>query len=761
MSQRSFARLPLTGLACIGLTLVNTSAGADESSALQEVIVTAQKHEENIQTVPLAISALTSADLAQKGITSFDGVAQATPSISFSPFPTSAGTLILYMRGQGQADPGQLVGDGAVGLYEDGFYIGRPQASIFDLADVERVEVLRGPQGTLYGRNTTGGAVNIISKQPTGEFDLRQEFSFGTRNLFRSLTAVNLPAAGRVAAKMTVLRSAIDGYVRNAGSGHDFGEQAQFAGRLQLHADVTDTVAADYFMDKGTLDSTPGYAQDTSLNGATLYNGYVYHAKSGPMSRSYRPIELQPSTARIENHGLTLTWDASDALTLKSLTGYRKLDDSEYQDFADVFQTPLALHYLYHQHQFSQELQFIGDVLDSRLNYVAGLYYFKESGSHLLTQNLYGYGITTTSYTTAESDTKAVYGQLTWTPPLLDDNLELTLGGRFTRDHKQGERYQTFNGAPVPGENGGADGAYNNLDFSRFNPSATINYRWSPDVSTYLKFSTGYRAGGFITSSGPGKFRHTYSPEDLRNIEAGLKSYWLEHRLRANLTAFDSKITDMQMVFNGDPSDPTVSQAYNAGEATIRGVEAELQLLPIDDLMLGINYTYLDAVFDKVDVIAGTNFDGATNPASPYHVGDNISELFAVPHAPRHSLDLSADYTFYHFDTGALSLHAGYRWQDRYHFQATSGAAVPNHELDMTHPYGLLDARLTLAVDLPRGDSAKISLWGKNITHQRYVEENMVQGSPVAVGATPAGFTNAPEFWAPPPSLGIDLVYTY
>ncbi len=164
---------------------------------LEEVVVTAQRREESLQDAPIAITALSDEQLELRGITDFGAVAAATPSMSLTPYPSSTNTLILYMRGQGVADSMQITSDGSVALYQDGFYISRPQLSTFDLADIDRVEVLRGPQGTLYGRNTTGGAVNLISKRPSGELDFKQELSMGDREYFRTLSALDLPTVAR------------------------------------------------------------------------------------------------------------------------------------------------------------------------------------------------------------------------------------------------------------------------------------------------------------------------------------------------------------------------------------------------------------------------------------------------------------------------------------------------------------------------------------------------------------------------------------
>jgi iron complex outermembrane receptor protein len=290
-------------IACGSLLLAAQAGLAAPFSGVEEVIVTAQKQEENIQTIPLAVTAFTAEALESRGITDFSGIVNATPSLSTSNYPSST-MLILYMRGQGVSDPGQITFDGSVGLYVDGFYIARPQGAGFELSDIERVEVLRGPQGTLYGRNTTGGAVNIISKAPSGEFDFKQSLSFGSRNLFRSKTSIDLPAWNGISTKFTILKSSQDGYVKNSGSSHDFGEQAQTAGRFALNWLASSDFTVDYFMEYGETESTSFYYQNETLEGLTIL-GYPYTKAGKPRSRSYRPIDMQPSDSRIEAHGLT------------------------------------------------------------------------------------------------------------------------------------------------------------------------------------------------------------------------------------------------------------------------------------------------------------------------------------------------------------------------------------------------------------------------------------------------------------------------
>ena len=737
---------PLNRLRCV-VVLAGAMAfqySGTVKAALEEVVVTAQKKEENIQQTPLAISALTSEDMQKKGITSIEGLAQATPSIAFAPYPGQSGTLILYMRGQGIADPGQIAADGAVGLYADGFYIARPQSAIFDLADIERVEVLRGPQGTLYGKNTTGGAVNLISKLPTGEFGFKQNLTFGSRNRFRSLTTINLPEVGGVATKFTLLKSAIDGFVKNPGNSPDFGEQSQQAGRFMLHWTPLSPLAIDYFVEKADVDSTPGYFQNPALNGTVFVSGIPYYGKSGALQGSaYRPVDMQVSRATSEGHGLTVTWDVNDQLSLKSLTGYRKMNFHSYVDYIESINLPYTSESLYHQHQFSQEIQLLGDALDSRLNYVAGLYFFEESGSRFITMRYPSYGLKTVRLVNADSNSKALYGQLAWTPDVLGDRLQLTLGGRYTRDKKSAERYQS---GSVP-ENGSATGTDNDQSFGRFNPSFTASYQWTDDINLYGRVATGYKAGGSFESGPVGQFSQTYGPEKIISYEAGLKSDWFEKRLRLNAALFISKLDDMQLTF-AQANTVAVLQAYNAGKSTIKGLEFSALASPMDNLTLNLDYSYIKAEFNRVDVIAGTQFAGI------YPADANIKDLFVLPYSPKHSVALGADYQFFRFERGDLALHLDYRWQSKVYDTTLAGPAVPNRDFVAQKAYGLLNGRVDLAVQLPRGDQVKLGVWGKNLTRRQYLANVIGNGSY-------AGYSSQAAIWGEPASYGLDIAYEY
>jgi iron complex outermembrane receptor protein len=769
MTDTAYQRRSAFALGCITLSCLTHPVFAQ--GMLEQVTITAQKISEDLQRVPISMSALTADAIEKKNITDMIGVAQNSPSISFAPNPGSSNTLILYMRGQGAAVPNAPSSEGGIGLYQDGFYIGRPSGITFDLADLDRVEVLRGPQGTLYGRNTTGGAVNLISRRPSGEFGFRQTLDFGTRDKFRSLTTVDLPRWNSVATKLTVLHSAIDGYVQNAGSGHDFGEQQQQAGRLQLRWDPAQMLGIDYFMDTGNIDDTPTYYQNASLDGLTL-QGYPYTRADRPRDTTYRPVDLDSSYTHNEAHGLTATWDVSDAVTVKSLTGYRSMRATGYTDFVEAITIApgLPLHGTgsarTRSHQFSQELQLLGTAGDS-LRYVGGLYYFDEHVSYDTLNNLPDYFLVSQQVSSTDSRSAAAFGQLTWTPPILDDRMELTLGGRYTRDKRDSDRFIAMNGFVL--ENGDTTGSTASLTFSRFNPMATANYRWTDGISSYVKVATGYRAGGTYEGAPTGQFDlGAFGPEEVTTYEFGLKSDWLDQSLRINAAVFDSRYRDLQIYVPIDPSDATRALFYNIGKASVRGLELDVAWAPVDDVELSLAYAYLDPTFTQVDVVPGSIYDNAANPLSPYTVGDNLKGLFTLPYAPENSLSAGIDYTFLRFSNADLALHLDYRWESETYSSAVGGPDVPGHQFDIRPAYGLFNGNLTLSTDLPRGDHAKISLWGKNIFNHRYRQHVIADGaagvavqSPTTGVVSPAGYHDQAVTWAEPAAFGVQLQYEY
>jgi iron complex outermembrane receptor protein len=785
-ARHPLARM-INALACSALPVALCVPPAS-AQVLEEVFVTAQKRTENIQETPISISAFQGDALDAYRITSFDDIAKASPSITFSPYPTSNNLLIMFIRGQGVGDPAQITIDGSVGIYQDGFYISRPQGSTFDLADLERVEVLRGPQGTLYGRNTTGGAVNLISRRPSGEFGFKQDVTFGSRDEFRSLSIVDLPQWNGLSAKASVLTSTIDGFVENPGAGEDFGLEEQLAGRFDLNWQISRTLTADLLWESGNLDSSPNYYQNPAWNGREITaegSTNTYHEDAGERRRvAYREFDLNKSTTEYDTYGLTLNWDINDSLTLKSLTGYRELEWRAFQNFAealgfisttdpDFFLQPLPITFISDNgvegDQFSQELTLIGNPDDSSISFVAGLYYFEENNDSrgFGEQAALGTSNMISRFVTAESESYAAYGQVTWTPSIVEERLSVTVGARYTADTRKATRdlFTVVDG--VLDESRSQEGASNDDDYDKFNPSLTLAFDWTDEVNAYLRIATGYKAGGSSESAPVDLFDDTVAPENVVSYELGMKSYWFDRRLRANLAVFESQFDDMQFAFAVDPSDASIVQSYNAGEATIRGLEADLVFQALDNLALSVQYAYLDPDLEEVEALAGTIFDPATNPAAEGFsaVGDNIADSFTIPYAPDHSLLLAADTTLYSSGNLTVRAHLDYRYQSATFAGTTAGDTVPGRNNLKIDSYGVYNARIALGYEFERGDMLEIALWGQNIFDEKYPAQVIGLGSIAPtqnqLGEVIYGYVQQATIWTEPARFGVDLSYRF
>ncbi|ARS29500.1 TonB-dependent receptor [Sphingomonas sp. KC8] len=764
MNRLWISALASTCLCSLSPAYANEAAPvAGAAGGIEDIVVTAQKRAENLQVTPIAITAYTADTLTAMGITAVADVAATTPSLYSAPYPNSPTTIQLYMRGQGTNNPFQITKDGAVGLYLDGFYLSRPQSATMDLADIERIEVLRGPQGTLYGRNTTGGAVNIITKKPTGEMGVSESLTVGNRDHIRSLTNVDLPAIGNLAIKGTFLYSTIDGWTKNAG-GEDFGLRQQTAGQIAARWTPADTVTVDYSFDIGRVRSTPLYFSNPDLIG--FIPGYTVSRK-----QTYRPIDLDRSEMNFNGHSLTVEWEASDALTIRSLSGYRRVSSQTIQDYAEVYSTPSANRVTgirpyddMETRQYSQELQFVGSIGD-RIDYVAGLYYFREKGDHyqdtrtvLAAAGAPAGSVRTQRMIDMLSVSKAAYAQVTWATPLLDDRVSLTGGLRYTRDTRRASRDlssvftqpdgTSFNARPPEND------ITNQQRFSRFNPSVTANFQASDDLMLYAKFSTGYRAGGSDESAL--FFAETFGPESVTNYEIGVKSDWLDRRLRINLAGFVMDYKEIQLDLPLRRNDPTINQTINAGKARISGFEGDVTIAPIDDLLLTASYAYLHSRIKTVKARAGTILDPAVNPDSGFTVGQNVASRFGQAYAPKHAFSGAVDYTFLRFDgdSGTVVVHANYQWKDAAFASSPVGPAIVGRDYWAIPAYGTLDARLTVNFELKGGD-ASVALWGRNITDRAY------RATVTAIGAPATGYTGQTFAYGEPATYGLEFKFAF
>ncbi len=333
-------------------------------------------------------------------------------------------------------------------------------------------------------------------------------------------------------------------------------------------------------------------------------------------------------------------------------------------------------------------------------------------------------------YVDGSSKSQAIYAQLTWTPPVLEDRLDITVGGRYTKDKRDTTRDYVFNGFVLD------DGTNKNLSFSKFTPSITAAYRWTDDLNTYAKIATGYKAGG--TNEAGGDFLASFDPEELTTYEAGLKAEWFDRHLRTNFAVFYSDYSDIQLDTSPDPDNISIVQTINAGEAEIKGAEIDITFAPIDDLTFDLSYAYLDTEVTEVNV-----------PGLPEITADK----FSLAYAPKNSYNAAIDYVFPRFDKGSVAAHLDYSWKDRVFNSGGTGPGIPGNEFYSTPSYFVFNGRITLSYEWSADkEPVQIALWGRNLLDDRHPIYTVGNGST-------QGYTSSAYNYGEPLSFGVEFTF--
>ncbi|HEY4548189.1 MAG TPA: TonB-dependent receptor [Pedomonas sp.] len=701
----------IQGTCCALVALIvgsNVPVAAQQTdTTLEEIIVTAQKRAESLQDTPISIAAITARDLENSGIKDLTDLGSEVPNLQVTPHPNSATTAKIFLRGVGNNDD-QVTQDPSVAVYLDGVYVARSQGLAMEVAELERIEVLRGPQGSLYGRNATGGAINFITRAPElGKLEGEQKLSFGNYDQFRSRTRLNIPIGDTLAVELAYLRTEKDGYVQNRGTGVDrFGDQRRDAYRAALRWQPSDVLEVRYSYDRSDVNDTPGY---------------IAHVPFYPL-KAERPTEGSPAVADLrrndvsaQGHNLTLSWEAAESLTIKSITGYRKLSNETNQNYHTGVFGPFPIFitaFDSDQKQFTQELQVVHDALDRQLEYVLGVYYFDESADSFDTTSV---PRRPRSERTVTVDNKAyaAYAQATYTPAWLDERLHLTLGTRWSRDERKATLQDAVvpaGGAPILGLPGAGDKSFEN-----FSPSAIVRYDLSDATNVYAKVVTGYKTGGYnVRATSVERFNQGFDEENLISYELGLKSTLLEDRLRLNAALFWTSYDDIQINVQSDPNDVSRTDVLNAGKATIKGLELDITARPTRGLSLSLSYAYLDAGYDRI-------LDGS---------GRDVTDQYHYVNAPKNTIKAGLEYQFPQTAIGSPAFFLDYYFQDKKLSSSTNGNYIVGD-------YGLLDARITLT-DIPvaAGDWS-LALYGRNLTDKEYYADHFNAGAPSAYFGEP------------------------
>ncbi|WP_373079998.1 TonB-dependent receptor [Zhongshania sp.] len=806
---------------CLVSMFVSHASFAESQLRLEEVLVSARKKVESLQDIPISLTVFNEDRLQVEGISGLADIASKVPGLTIEPFPINGASLRIYIRGIGLGDI-QVTQDTPVALYLDGVYIARSSGTAMDVAELARMEILRGPQGTLYGRNTTGGAINLLTRRPhTEKLEFNQTIGLGNRALLRSKSSVNIPLSESLAIKLAYLTERRDGFIENTGPGGDFGDREVQGARFDLGWDVNEDLRVDYSYDRSDMESYNYMFQAINPPAENGNKGQADSIKRSAQARSKfgqhrfssmaSTAPLESSNSEIEGHALIVS-AATRVGEFKYIGAYRELFDSAYTDLggglgspdyrldthrydgpaadsANGGPTPLVKPTIT-QRQSSHEVQFSGEFKDIGLEYLLGGYYFSEtavednSPMHLQlyslvdgAEDVYIVNFVSQKYN-VENDAAAVFGQLRWTPKILDEALHFTLGARHSNDQRYALKNQRdevyFEYSPSAGnpqvfslttfaenavlgplitpilDRGGlpADRRFDNVSgqrrFKDDSFSAMVEYELSDRVNLYAKGVEAYKSGGFNTRDpqldgaqgaasdginyGVG-FADGFGEEKAFSMELGMKSEWLDGRLRLNADVFQTDFDDMQMNFllNGTVADTKV---LNAGTASLRGFEFDVSALLADTLVASMEYAYLDAEITEVRDSAG----------------NDVSHRYAFSAAPENSYTASIDWHFWQGASAQMHLNVNTSFMDT----RLGGGDVQN-ALTIMPSYQLWNARLSLQqLKFARGECT-IGLWGKNLLdkeYEIYAIDNLPQADRAVV-------------WGEPRSYGLELSYHY
>lgn len=791
-ASKPLRRALLTGIAVAPLALIaspaiaqDAEADPDEEETVAEaavvpegnrVIVTARRREEQLIDVPIAITAYSAEQLQLSGAQDITDIGQTTPNVTLEPSRGTNSTLTAFIRGVGQQDPVAGFEQG-VGIYLDDVYLNRPQAAVLDIYDIERIEVLRGPQGTLYGRNTVGGAVKYVSRKLGDELSIRGRATYGEYNQLDGVVSISGPLTddGVLRAGGAVARLTRDGFGTNLTTGQDNYDKDIWAARFSVEAHGEKgfgRIALDYTEDdsnpRGGHRLIPGL-----LSGAPVLDN-VYDTRGG-LTEPEQEVIAYGVSAYLEGY-------LTDALTVRSITAFRDDESGSPIDFDALPAVDLDVPAIYKNDQISQEIQLLYE--GDRLTALGGVYFLDANALTEFDVRIFTTFPGLTAFTSAnvETETFAVFGDVTYD---LTDELSLSVGGRYTWDERTatilrqfflGGGSPQFGGAGVPFGSPATDFS-GSASFSKFTPRANLSYQPTPDMTLYASYSKGFKGGGFdprgagvnapdldgdgVRSDAEVAAFLSFAPESVDSYEIGYKAALMDGDLNLAVAAFRADYTDVQIpgsvacTVAGLPSFCGI--VSNAGQARFQGFEGEFNAVFAEGwanqgsrMIASGSVGYIDAEYiEFITNIAGTPTD--------------VAEFREVQNTPEWTASgtLAAE-----APVGSGFVYAQVRASYR---SKTFQFEIPNEFLDQ-EGYTLLDASIVYRGE---GNRWSIGLYGRNLTDERYKTSgySFVATDPLtgAIPRGPSGFpipTLGPEgtltaFYGPPRQVFVTLTFDY
>jgi iron complex outermembrane receptor protein len=763
-SNTGYARAVALFIATVMLIPASNTQAQTAGFALEEVVVTARKREESLQATPVAVSAFTEQELEYRQIRSTDEMAAITPNLTFdsvSPSSASSSSAQIFIRGIGQTDFTPVT-DPGVGLYIDGVYMARSVGNVLDFVDVDRVEVLRGPQGTLFGRNTIGGAVVVHTKRPTEELGGSVQAQVGDDSMLFLTGKANLPITDNLWSNFAIDYRDRDGYTKRINDGIDTGDRDRLALRGSLLWNAAESFQGYFTFDYTDIDENGPPTVSGGVNDAqafgTFGNGLLDSCSAivinngglgppafgagGPPSLpppgvgtggapgcygpdsfagEYRSEGTFPVFSDLEIWGVSaeLTLNVTDWLTVKSITGYREMEMQSSRDGDNTPANIFATQDFYDHEQISQEIQLGGNYAE-RLNWLVGVYYFQEEGFNINPVTLPVGALRSGGF--YDNDSWAVFGQATYD---LTDRWHLTAGARYTEDTKRFMPDQTALGDASQGIGSIFEPTWDNfvglylqpaplpplmpgerillfqeseVDFDDTNFMGTLAFDWTDDVMVYFSYSDAYKSGGFDQ-----RFAGR-TPDQLPSTFEPEEAATFEIGMKSEWA--DNTVRLNVALFHTDYDDLQIiiretfnPITFNGGEADIDGAEVELTWVPTEQWYITAAVGWIDAEYDQLS-------DEVINNATP------VLPEYSLVNTPELSTALGIAYTFDIGQWGTLTPRVDWSYRDE---EFNDAVNTPQLKQDSYH---LVNAALIFQ---SADEHWEAILGGRNLTDEEYL----------------------------------------
>ena len=785
-------------------------ASEDGANLIEEVVVTARRREEVAQDVPIPITALNQEQLIARNITEIRDIEKMSPNTSIQYSAVNGSATEVFIRGIGQTN-WSATQDPKIGIYVDGVYLSRPQGGLLDLMDVAQIEVLRGPQGTLFGRNTTAGLIQIITNKPGFENEADISVGVGSDGHKNYGFTVNRVLSDNLASRFSLYAKETDGFITNSITGKDRGNEDSLSYRgslLGTFGDVTARLTYDHFEadERAPLGSCRFTGPESGMaagglsaiaNMFGIYDDMRTNCMSTTRDVSIDTTNDESTTSDVDSYTLEIDYEMGWA-DLTSITSYREIDNFNGSwgwvmgngpgaNFLDILNNESE------SEIFSQEFRLSGST--DKIDWIVGAYIFEENSEESLDVPLFRnvaapsaadwpFFYAPTGATNADgsaqtlgdialatqlfgsrfqasdvtNENEAFFAEVTYK---LNDRMDVTVGARYTSDDREFTRIQTLFG-------GAADPAYfcPGMPTIEVAPGVLVSAsdRCTQDVSyskTTPRIILSYDVsddfmvyGSYSVGYSSGGFNQdvrmrAFLPEVSDNIEIGFKSDLLENRLRLNATVFHNIYENQQVTVSRIVNGQPTADLINAKEATLIGIEFDVLARLTDDLSLSMTGGYLEGDYDQFTIN-----DNVTDPVTLEEsiVERDLSGVEFGNNGSEKSFDISLLHTYRMGDRGDVTTSLGYSFKDDAYY------TLENTPSSFEPSYWLLDGRVTW--NLGNG-STRVSLWGTNLTDKKYVDTMLDQSGDTAIGGIDPSLGMTALYWGNPRRIGLDVTHAF